>query len=392
LSATRNAIRYSTITESSKFAALAHEWDALVRAMPRPSPFLLHAWIVEWFAHYGGRSRRAIHVAYRDGALVAALPTMVRRRWGLNVSSFVGGSTSVLADILLAPDEDPSTAARLTAMVADECDLAFFFGLPRGSNLGRALGGRATFVDRLEAPVLDLSGGWEAAYRAKTTSRRRNLHSRRRKQLARTGHVTMSVAQTPEELAAALEDAFVLHARRWRGRPDASDFGTAIGRDFHRRVLAALAREGIPRIVMLRLDGRPIAFHYFFLLENRMYVHRLAFEPQFAQFSPGLLNTLDAIAVAADAGATLVEFLGGDERYKLELADRLDPLTEAIGLASGGHARTVALARCAALRLRARLKQSPVVREIYFERLGPLHRVVRGTRATVRGNRVRHRS
>jgi CelD/BcsL family acetyltransferase involved in cellulose biosynthesis len=392
VSTTSTAARYATITEASELAALADEWDALVRAMPRPSPFLLYGWVAEWLAHYGRGARPAVHVAFRDGALVGALPTILRRRWGLTVASFVGGSTSVLADILLAPGEGAATALALTELAAAQCDVAFFFGLPLGSRLGAALGDRATLVERLEAPVLDLGDGWDAAYRAKTSSRRRNLYNRRRKQLVREGEVTVTVAETAEELTAAIEEAFVLHAKRWQNRPDASDFGTEVGRDFHRRVVAALARDRIPRIVTLRLDGRPVAFHYFFLLENRMYVHRLAFDPEFARFSPGQLNTLDALEVGAGSGAQLVEFLGGDERYKLELADRLDPLVEAVGLADGAYAKAVARGRVAWLVLRRRLKQSELVRTVYRDRLGPVHRVVRRTSAALRGIRLRQRS
>ena len=77
----------------------------------------------------------------------------------------------------------------------------------------------------------------------------------------------------------------------------------------------------IPRIVLLKLDGRAIAFHYYFAFCGRMYVHRLAFDPDLSRYSPGVVNTLDAIQVAAEEGLTLVEYLGGAERYKADLSD-----------------------------------------------------------------------
>ena len=45
------------------------------------------------------------------------------------------------------------------------------------------------------------------------------------------------------------------------------------------------------------------------------------------------MNTLDTLRIAADEGLTSVEFLGGAERYKLELADRFEPLYQGLGLA-----------------------------------------------------------
>jgi hypothetical protein len=42
-----------TISSEAEFANLAGPWDDLVRSMGRPSPFLLHGWLLEWWRHYG---------------------------------------------------------------------------------------------------------------------------------------------------------------------------------------------------------------------------------------------------------------------------------------------------------------------------------------------------
>ena len=108
-------VALATVSTGEEFEALAHEWDGLVRAMPRPSPFMLHAWLAEWWPHYGDGAELAVHVARREARLVGALPLVVRRRAGLRVASFMGGRLSVLPDLLLAPGEAPSTAERARA-------------------------------------------------------------------------------------------------------------------------------------------------------------------------------------------------------------------------------------------------------------------------------------
>ena len=40
-----------TVEQVEAFDALAPEWDALVEAAPRPSPFMLHGWLDEWWRH-----------------------------------------------------------------------------------------------------------------------------------------------------------------------------------------------------------------------------------------------------------------------------------------------------------------------------------------------------
>ncbi len=368
----------TTINDASEFAALRPEWDALVKTMRRPSPFLLHGWLLEWWREYGKRDRLTVHVAREGDRLTGALPLFVEHRLGLRVARFIGKDTAALADVLVANGADPSTARRLVERVAASgADLADVFGLPESSRLGAAAGDdRLRLVPRAEAPVLDLDAGWDAVYRAKTSGKRRNLHRRRRRQLEGLGEVTFDVARTLDELVPALEEAFRLHAARWRDRPEASGFATPAGRRFHRAALRSLAPLGVPRIALLRAGGRAVACNYFFLLDGCMYFHELAFDPVLARWSPGQIATLESIEAAAAEGARRVEFLGGAERYKLELADRLEPLHQGLGLATTRRGRAAVAARAGAIDARRRLKQTPA-RRLYYEGLAPARRVAR---------------
>jgi CelD/BcsL family acetyltransferase involved in cellulose biosynthesis len=373
-------VTFDTISTESSFAALGDSWDGLVREMRRPSPHLLHAWLLAWWRHYNVDSELAVHVAHRGDKLIGALPLCVQRRRGLDILTFLGAEQVTLADLLLAEGEKAAVAATLAQRaVSTKHDFADFHGLPASSRLGKALGpSRLQLIVRAEAPVLELDGvDWETYYKARLSSNQRSLHRRRSSQLARLGKLETIVARTREELATALEDAFELHALRWSGRPDGSDFGTSTGKQFHREAAAALAELDVPRIVTLKLDGRPIAFAYYFKLEKTMCCHRLAFDPEFQRFSPGLVNRYDALENAFAEGATRVEFFGGKERYKLELTDRTEPLHEALGLPESVAGKLVVARRLNAVRLRRFLKRSPAIRRFYYEGLAPARRLLR---------------
>lgn len=375
-----------TVSSAAAFEGLADGWDDLVRDMPRPSPFLLHDWLSEWWRHYGEGGRLAVYVVRQDGRLRGALPLIVVAKSGVRVVRFMGGRQSALADLLLASDADDSVAGLLAAQLAvSDHHLVDLYGIPAGSRIVAALGpDRLHMIARVEAPVLDLLPSWAAVYEARASAKTRSLHRRRRRQLAALGRLEVSVARTPAELEAALEEAFRLHALRWAGRPDGSGFVTSTGMRFHRAVIHRLAELDVPRIVTLRLDGRAIAFHYFFAFEGCMYVHRLAFDPALSRYSPGLVNTLDTIQIASDEGLTRVEFLGGAERYKLELADRFEPLCQGLGLASGVRGRTLLEAELGLIRLRLRLKRSPRLRRLYFERLAPVRLLAARSRSALK--------
>ena len=375
-----------TVSSLDDFAPLAGEWDRLVRAMPRPSPFLLHGWLTSWWRGYGDAGTLAVRIARREGRLVAALPLYVRSHLGLSVGSFLGGPHSALADLLLDPTEPAEVADELARSVAGSglVDYVDLYGLPKASRLAEALGPELEVIDRVESPVLELGDSWEDVYRAKTSSKTRNLHRRRRRQLAELGSLDVHVAHQPEDLEPALEEAFRIHDLRWEGRPDGSEFTSPPGKTFHREAILALAELDVPRIVLLRVGGRAIAFHYYFALEGTMYVHRLGFDPAFARYSPGLVNTLDTIQAASAESLARVEFLGGAERYKVELADRFDPLCHGLGLASGPVARVAVEARLASIRLRLELKRHDRLRRLYVDGVAPVRRLAGRARDAVR--------
>lgn len=377
------ALTAFTASTVEEFVALRAGWDELVRTMQRPSPFLLHGWLEAWCRHYVQDGDLRVHAVTQNGSLVGAMPLFVERRRGLRIARFLGASQSALADMLVAPSADDEVVDALVKLtLGSGHDYADLFGFPADSRLASSRSAtRLQMIERVEAPVLDLTAGFEAVYLAKTSSKRRNLHKRRLRQLSEVGELEFSIARTDEELSEALEHAFTLHHLRWSGRPDGSGFGTRRGMAFHRDAILALSTLGIPRIVTLRLNGTPIAFHYYFALCNCMYVHRLAFDPDFARLSPGVLTTLEALKIASAEGLQRVEFLGGDERYKLELADGVRPLYQGLGMAATRPGRIAVAARLRGIAARKRLKRYERLHHLYFEGLAPTRRFVSRLRA-----------
>jgi CelD/BcsL family acetyltransferase involved in cellulose biosynthesis len=368
---------FETVTTTEGFRALADGWDDLVATMARPTPFLLHGWLDAWWAQYGEGARLAVHVACRGGKPIAALPLVLRQRYGLRVAEFLGGSHSELADLLVAPDVEEEVAVELAGRASRAGqDYADLFGLPANSRLARALGpARLRTLERVEAPVLDLERGWGAVYKDKLSSKRRYAYRRKRQKLAERGELAVAIARTWDEVEPALEDGFRLHALRWAGRPDRSGFVTPRGMRFYRDGYRALSDQGVARIITLKVNGRAIAFHSYFIFRNTAYSDRLGFDPELARFSPGFLNTLDWLEAAAAEGVRRVEFLGGTEEYKLVFADRVEPLYVGLGLAASLKGQAVVNARLAGIRARKRLKRSERLRRLYFEGLGPVRRL-----------------
>jgi CelD/BcsL family acetyltransferase involved in cellulose biosynthesis len=372
-----SAVRLEVVSSLSAFAAL-DGWDALVEAMPRPSPFLLQGWLAAWVSHYGAGAELAVHVARRGGRIVAALPVVRQRRRGILVSKFPGGKQSNFADLMLAPGEPAATGAALVEEMRAHHDLAQLHGLPAESRLVEcAPAGSMALFRRIEAPVLELSQGWEAIRAERLTAKRRRSLRTRRRQLEDRGQVTFEVARSPDDVDDALAEVFRLHRLRWQGPSDGSGFATPTGMAFHRAALGALAARKVVRLVTMRSGGRAIAFALGFTVAGRYYGYRTAFDPAFARYGPGLMVVHEANAGVADEGVTRIEMLGGADAYKLEVADRVEPLHLGLGLAGTPRGRAVVVARVGALRVRERLRASPTAQRAY----GPIRPLLGRLRA-----------
>src|SRR6476646_2510656 len=120
-----------TITTGAGLESLAAEWDGLVRAMPRPSPFLLHGWLAEWWRSFGDGNQLTVVTARRDGQLVGAVPAFIRRSGIVRVARFLGAHESALADVMLGAGESATTGRALVDELGRQpFDYADLFGLP----------------------------------------------------------------------------------------------------------------------------------------------------------------------------------------------------------------------------------------------------------------------
>jgi CelD/BcsL family acetyltransferase involved in cellulose biosynthesis len=249
--------------------------------------------------------------------------------------------------------------------------------LAEDCRLAQIAPGRLHLFHRVDAPVLELTDDWDALYQAKVSAKRRSQDRRRLQQLKERGAVEFSLARSREELEQALADAFRLHSLRWEARGDGSGFATPKGVNFHRAALGALADQDVVRLMTMRFAGRAIAFALAFALGGRLYGYRMAFDPSFARYSPGIVNLLEVLASASQEGLRRVEFLGAADRFKLELADDLEPLHLGLGLAATHRGHAVVTTRSSVRRLRERLKRSATARRAYDSARPLLERLAR---------------
>jgi CelD/BcsL family acetyltransferase involved in cellulose biosynthesis len=86
---------------------------------------------------------------------------------------------------------------------------------------------------------------------------------------------------------------------------------------FHREVAGRLLRAGRLQLLWLELDGRTVAVEYQILSQGTTYIYQAGIDPQRLDEEPGHLITAATLKRAIAQGGRAIDFLRGDEPYKL---------------------------------------------------------------------------
>lgn len=321
-------------TSMAEFLAVEAEWNTLVAAT-EGGPFLRHESIRAWIEAFAPRASLVILLARdRRGALSAALPLLAE--WGL----FCGlparrlvaaaNTHSCRFDMLAL---DPVAAARAFLAHLERrggWDVLRIIDVPAGGKaweIHRAALARRLPVGTWEAersPFLAFPRSYAELLARKSPLFRANLR-RRRRQLEKLGTLSVERVTDDPQLSERLEQGFALEQRGWKGKQ-----GTAIAQDrrthaFYTQMALAASRNGHLALFFLRLDGRPIAFHFGLVHGGIYYVPKLAYDESLVGCSPGLVLIEEAIRDGIERGLRGYDFLGDEAEWKNKWSTSVRP-------------------------------------------------------------------
>jgi CelD/BcsL family acetyltransferase involved in cellulose biosynthesis len=347
------------------------------------SPFQRYDFFAAWMDHVGQAegAEPLVVTASSGGRLAMVLPLVRRRRAGLTVAEFAGGShanhNTGLFDPALLALPPGVLATRLRALVSDHgggVDL-----LRLGAQPGE-IGGRPNpLIDDASHPSahaaydLSLAGGFDAVLaRHKGSKKRKRVRSHARL-FAEVGGPRVERATTAAEAVEVLEAFLAQKATRLaaQGLPDVfARPGTAA---FLSRLAEASFTgpgAGLADFYALRHDAGLSATGIALPYGGRQFLVMSSFaDDAFSRASPGELTLFHMIEDACARGLDAYDFGVGDARYKRSWCDRemtlyetLWPLSPAGAVASGAFglaraARAFVVARPALHRLAQRLRR-----------------------------------
>ena len=319
------------VSRWDELVGLAPYWNALSRGVP----FRSWSWLGAWWRHYGqtddgGRQLFTLAVYDRRNQLVGLAPWFIEAtaRHG-NVVRFLG-SGDVCSDylsILSLPGHEDAVAVGLAEWLCRNrfrvpWKLLMLGGVDAGDRVAsqfiEQMAARGALAWSQPGPNcwrIELPATWDDFLARLSKSHRKQVR-RLERRLLDTGRARMRISSSANEIDRDLTTLVDLHQRRRREQGEAGRFADERFATFHQEVTRQLLSEGLLRLAIVDLDGRPVAAEYQVLSRDVVYAYQSGIDPAALDFEPGKLATLATLRQAIDQGYRAFDLLRGDEPYK----------------------------------------------------------------------------
>lgn len=280
-------------------------WTALAARASEPTAFG-ECWFVRASADHlplpdGGRL-----LAVRQGPeLIGILPLAVAAKYGRlpvrHVQNWLHYHAFLGTPLVRAGREEAFWKGVLAQLDQATWAPAFLHinGLVENGPVHRALASvrRADIVHRSERALLQSTLSPTAYYEANIRKKKRKEIGRLKSRLAELGAVSCERLSADDDITLWRNDFLDLESSGWKGRSGSALAADKATNDFFCALLGAARAQDRLEILRLSLDGKPIAMLVNFITAPGSFSFKIAFDEEYARFSPGVLIQLENLCV-----------------------------------------------------------------------------------------------
>jgi len=304
------------------FLDLSAQWRILLQEAEQASVFLAPEWFASWWAAFG-QSKELEVFSFWQGSRLRGVVPFYRR--GSKLLFLASPEVTDYGDVIVSPGwEEVVGRCFLDYLRKEDYRIreVQFFNVPADSSLRKVWPAllnsqRERLLSRPAATILKLSlPEEERLYESSLKRKVRHELRRKRRRLLALEQVEIVEITSPEESLVVLDDFIRFHCQRHFRK--ASFWAKPGMKKFFRILFKKMASSGWLVILGVKYQPGFVAYLIQFDFQDKIYLYNVAFNKSFARYSPGIVLFDEAVRRAIKRGKREVDFLRGDEKYKLE--------------------------------------------------------------------------
>ena len=329
-------------------ASLRSAWNDLVAQSARPSLYLTHEWMSDWWRSSGGPPRELfVLLAERDGEpagiapfvrIIHGVPGISLRRLELMTMGRYAYSPRNLSASLecITKAGAPEPIAAITDYLSShpgEWDYLRLHPLPDGSETltgfvrwseehGYSCNVRHVFSNA----VIELPHEWESYLKELSPRFRKNLRHNTNS-VEKEGGVTVFEVTAADHLNTLLDQMTDIEMRSWKHSGGVSLGSPDVRASYESQMRIALELGGLT-LWFLEKDGKKIAYDLGVRYRDTVESLRGSFDMAYDRFSPGNYLIATELKSFVERGIRRVNFLWGDLAYKMKWAKKTESCHE----------------------------------------------------------------
>ncbi|MDI3471663.1 MAG: hypothetical protein OJF62_003726 [Pseudolabrys sp.] len=370
-----------TVSLHHDLQALHDEWVAFEN-IADCTVFQTFEWLAAYQLHVGERRGETPCVAVvrgADNAIVLIVPLTVRQTGIVRELTFLGSELCDYNAPLLAPGfvkmagRQGFVAAWRKILAQIQSNPFSHFDIVRLEKMPSAIGMQENPLVAYLSTTLNpsgswatlLAGSWDAFYAAKRSSATRSRDRSKRKRLEDSGAVSFKTPDSVFDIVRTLDVLMAQKAQAFSTRGIRNIFQLPGYADFYRAVATDPRFNRIAHVSSLDAGDEPVAVNLGLIFRSRYYYVLSSYTGgPLAKFGPGAIHLHELMRYAIARRMTAFDFTIGDERYKRDWCDGVQPLYDHVSTTTLQGALVAAGLR-AMRRVKRTIKQNKMLWAFY---------------------------
>jgi len=319
------------ITSTEEFRELELEWSTLFQHNIIQTAFLTWEWLFSWWQIYGINKELWLITAYQNYKLVGIAPLMLEERIKYKIKHRIicslGTPQIDIGGFIMSKRPQLIIAAISEFLIEKKhCwDLVEFNQFQENKSEIQYL---APYFKKADYQISQKSNlhfyiyiekDWETFFSQFSQNLRGDLR-RRLRRIKEYGKITFVHHSGSEVTWDDINTMFQINEYGHYPLLYHSQKEVA----FQRELFGAMKNKGWLDVFLLFLDDHPIAYRYGFTLNNKYEDWRNGFDTRHKKHAPGKVLLLLTLQESAKQGYNIIDFLRGEEEYKMRLPSHVN--------------------------------------------------------------------